>query len=43
VLIDVDYHASARAFQELGFSDFDSLYSKAKQDHLFDGLETGDL
>jgi FMN phosphatase YigB (HAD superfamily) len=43
VLIDVDYHASARAFQALGFSDFDSLYSKAKQDHLFDGLETGDL
>ncbi|MBK9289419.1 MAG: HAD-IA family hydrolase [Flavobacteriales bacterium] len=32
-----------RAFQELGFSDFDSLYSKAKQDHLFDGLETVDL
>jgi putative hydrolase of the HAD superfamily len=43
VLIDVDYHASARAFHALGFEDFDALYSKAKQDHLFDGLETGDL
>ncbi len=43
VLIDVDYTASARAFQALGFADFDTLYSKARQDHLFDGLETGAL
>ena len=43
VLIDVDYHASARAFEVLGLDDFDALYSKARQDHLFDGLETGDL
>ncbi len=43
VLIDVDYHASARAFRELGYSDFDALYSKAKQDHLFDAFETGAL
>lgn len=41
VLIDVDYHAAARAFAALGFSNFDELYSKAKQDHLFDGFETG--
>ncbi|HMC98180.1 MAG TPA: HAD family phosphatase [Flavobacteriales bacterium] len=43
VLIDVDYTASARAFKALGFADFDALYSKAKQDHLFDGFETGAL
>jgi len=43
VLIDVDYHASARAFHALGFADFDALYSKAKQDHLFDGFEIGAL
>ena len=43
VLIDVDYHAAAREFEKLGFPDFDSLYSKAKQDHLFDGFETGAL
>lgn len=43
VLIDVDYHATARAFKASGFTDFDSLYSKAKQDHLFDGFETGSL
>ena len=43
VLIDVDYQASARAFADLGFSDFDVLYSKAKQDRVFDALETGAL
>jgi len=43
VLIDVDYHASARAFHALGFEDFNGLYSKAQQDHLFDGFETGEL
>ncbi|MBZ0206200.1 MAG: HAD family phosphatase [Flavobacteriales bacterium] len=41
VLIDVDYHAAARAFAQLGFGEFNALYSKAKQDHLFDGFETG--
>lgn len=43
VLIDVDYHAATREFEKLGFADFDSLYSKAKQDNLFDGFETGAL
>ena len=43
VLIDVDYHASAKAFRELGYTDFDALYSKAKQDHVFDAFETGTL
>lgn len=43
VLIDVDYHATARAFRELGHPDFERLYSKAQQDHLFDGFETGAL
>ncbi|MBK7268054.1 MAG: HAD family phosphatase [Flavobacteriales bacterium] len=43
VIIDVDYHASARAFRALGFEEFDALYSQAKQDHLFDGFEIGAL
>jgi len=43
VLIDVDYQASARAFRDLGHADFEHLYSKAQQDHLFDGFETGAL
>jgi putative hydrolase of the HAD superfamily len=41
VLIDVDYMATANAFAGLGFRDFDALYSKAGQSHLFDGFETG--
>ena len=43
VLIDVDYHATTRAFHALGFEDFHSLYSKAQRDRLFDGFETGSL
>lgn len=43
VLIDVDYDRTAREFAALGFPEFDRLYSKAKQDHLFDGFETGHL
>ncbi|MCU0320036.1 MAG: HAD family phosphatase [Flavobacteriales bacterium] len=43
VLIDVDYRAAARAFHALGFEDFETLYSKAQQDHIFDGFETGSL
>ena len=43
VLIDVDYHAAANAFKALGYTDFEALYSKAQQDHLFDGFETGEL
>jgi len=43
VLIDVDYGAATRAFDALGFSDFGTLYSKAQQDMLFDGFETGSL
>ncbi|HRH68355.1 MAG TPA: HAD family phosphatase [Flavobacteriales bacterium] len=43
VLIDVDYHATAKAFRDLGHLDFERLYSKARQDHLFDGFETGAL
>lgn len=41
VLIDVDYHAAARAFAALGFGNFDGLYTKARQDHLFDAFEKG--
>lgn len=41
VLIDVDYLATAHAFGQMGFRDFEALFSKAKQDHLFDGFETG--
>ena len=41
VLIDVDYNRTSRAFHALGFERFEELYSKAQQDHLFDGFEVG--
>lgn len=43
VLIDVDYHRTAAAFNDLGFDGFEAIYSKAQQDHLFDGFEIGAL
>jgi putative hydrolase of the HAD superfamily len=43
VLIDVDYQRTAKAFNELGFDGFEGIYTKAKQDNLFDGFETGEL
>ncbi len=43
VLIDVDYQRTAKEFEALGHGDFDRLYSKAKQDSLFDDFETGHI
>jgi len=43
VIIDVDYHATARAFRDAGVADFDALYSKARQTDIFDRFETGAL
>ena len=43
VLIDVDYRPTARHFEKLGVQGFDALYSKARQSHLFDRFETGEL
>ncbi len=43
VIIDLDFNRLAAAFKSLGISDFGELYSKAKQDHLFDDFEKGAL
>lgn len=43
VLIDVDYTKTIRAFEELGISNFESLYSKAQQSDLFNLFETGTI
>lgn len=43
VIINIDYNRTAEAFKHLGMKDFDTIYSKAKQSHLFDRLETGAL
>jgi FMN phosphatase YigB (HAD superfamily) len=43
VLIDIDYQRCVRAFQQLGFDDFDKLFSQLRQHHIFDRLETGKI
>lgn len=43
VLFDIDYNAPVRAFAALGLSNFNSLYTKAAQNPLFDLLETGKI
>lgn len=43
VLLDVDYNRTVQVFAQNGVHDFDALYTKAKQDHLFDHFETGSI
>jgi len=43
VIFNIDYNLTATAFKELGLQQFDSLYSKKKQDHFFDNFEKGKL
>lgn len=41
VIIDIDYHKTRNAFEKQGIKNFDELFSKAKQNSLFDNLEKG--
>jgi len=41
VIINIDYKLTAAAFQKMGLSNFDELFSKAKQNQLFDLYEKG--
>ncbi len=41
VIINLDYHATAKAFKNLGIKNFDEVYSKQKQESLFDDFEKG--
>ena len=41
VLLDIDYHKTASAFTSLGVKEFDTLYSQANANQLFEALETG--
>lgn len=43
VILNIDYNLTSRAFNNLGLTDFDEKYSQAKQNHLFDNLETGKI
>lgn len=41
VLLDIDYHKTAKAFANLGVKDFGEFYSQANANDLFEALETG--
>lgn len=41
VIINLDYHLTIKAFQALGISNFDEMYSQASQTNLFSDIETG--
>ncbi len=41
VIINIDHQRVEKAFKDIGVDDFDILYSKAKQSHLFINLEKG--
>ncbi len=43
VILNIDYRLTSQAFKNLGLDDFDEKYSQAKQNHLFDKLETGEI
>ncbi|MBL7767159.1 MAG: HAD family phosphatase [Chitinophagaceae bacterium] len=43
VILNIDYHLTQKAFEDLGISDFGMRYSKLQQSDLFDQLETGKI
>ena len=43
VIINIDYHATIRAFEDLNIPQFEQLYTQAQQNKVFDQLETGQL
>ncbi len=43
VLIDINYQATQRAFENLGVSDFNERYTQLAQNELFDRFECGEV
>ncbi|MCB9188653.1 MAG: HAD family phosphatase [Flavobacteriales bacterium] len=43
VILNIDYHLTSKAFEELGVRSFDDIYSQRNQTNLFDLLETGKI
>lgn len=43
VILDIDYNLTRIAFEKLGITHFDEMYSKATADQLFQKLETGKI
>lgn len=43
VILNIDYHETILAFKKLGVSNFDELYTQAKQNNVFDDFEMGKI
>ncbi len=43
VILNIDYHKTILAFKKLGVSNFDELYTQAKQNDVFDDFEMGKI
>ena len=43
VLLNLDFNRTEKAFAELGLNDLESIYSKSKQEQLFDVFEKGEM
>jgi glucose-1-phosphatase len=43
VILNIDYNLTIEAFEKLGIADFQSIYSKARQNNLFDKYECGQI
>ncbi len=43
VILNIDYNLTINAFKKLGINNFDTLYSQARQSHLFDKFEKGEI
>ncbi len=41
VLLNINYHKTLQAFKDLGYTNFDEMYSQYTADALFEDLETG--
>ena len=43
VLLNIDYIKTTNSFKELGFTDFENMYTMLKANNVFDSLETGHI
>ncbi|MBC7866024.1 MAG: HAD family phosphatase [Gloeobacteraceae cyanobacterium ES-bin-316] len=43
VLLNIDYYITEQAFRDMGFLDFEKMYSQYSADAVFEKLETGDI
>ncbi len=43
VLLNIDYNKTTTAFKNLGYTDFEKMYSMIKANNVFDDLETGQI